>query len=77
VSNTSRHWGEFRFAVVGHLVFSGVKRGKLTPELRSLSAKEWKHPISGRWVTFGYSTIERWYYIALNNPKAPISALAS
>jgi transposase len=76
VSDTSRRWGEFRFAVVGHLVFSAVKRGKLGPELRSLSAKKWKHPISGRWVTFGYSTIERWHYIALKNPKAAICALA-
>lgn len=75
MSETSRRWAEFRFAVVGHLVFSGVERGKLITELRSLAAKKWKHPISGRCVSLGFSTIERWYYIALNNPKAPIYAL--
>jgi transposase len=77
VSDTSRRWGEFRFAVVGHLVFSGVERGKLAPELWSLSAKKWKHPISGRWVTLAFSTIQRWYYTALNNPEAPIYALTT
>ena len=76
MSETSQRWAEFRFAVVGHLVFSGIEKGKLAPQLKSLSAKKWKHPISGKWITLGFSTIERWYYIVLNNPTAPICALS-
>jgi hypothetical protein len=51
MSRTSRRWAEFRFAVVGHLVFSDIEKGKLAPELESLSTKKWKHPISGMWIT--------------------------
>ena len=76
VSETSRLWAEFRLSVVGHLVVGDVERGQLVAELKSLSAKKWKHPITGRRVTFGYSTIEHWYYIVLNNPKAPLRALS-
>jgi len=76
MSRTSRRWAEFRLAVVGHLVFSDIEKGKLAPELKSLSTKKWKHPISGMWITLGFSTIERWYYIVLKNPTAPICALS-
>ena len=55
-------WAEFRLAVVGHLVVGDLDRGQLGVELKSLSAKKWKHPITGTRVTFGYSTIERWYW---------------
>ena len=77
VAVASLRWAEFRFAVVGHLIFCDVERGKLRAELKLLSAKKWKHPISGRWVIFGHSTIERWYYIVLNNPEAPLRALST
>jgi hypothetical protein len=76
VAETSRLWAEFRLAVVGHLVVGDLDRGQLGVELKSLSAKKWKHPITGTRVTFGYSTIERWYYIVLNNPKARLRALS-
>src|SRR5262249_32058873 len=49
---------------------------KLAAELRSLSDRKWKHPITGRRVTFSYPTIERWYYITLNNQEAPLRALS-
>jgi hypothetical protein len=75
VAETSRLWAEFRLAVVGHLVVGDVERGQLGTELKSLSAKKWKHPITGARVTFGYSTIERWYYVVLNNPKARLRAM--
>lgn len=77
VATASRRWAEFRFAVVGHLLVCDVERGQLGAELKSLSAKNWKHPISGRRVIFGYSTIERWYYIVLKNPEAPLRALST
>ena len=76
MAETSRLWAEFRLAVVGHLVVGDLDRGQLGAELKSLSAKKWKHPITGTRVTFGYSTIERWYYIVLNNPEARLGALS-
>jgi putative transposase len=76
VAETSRFSAEFRLAVVGHLVVGDLDRGQLGAELKSLSAKKWKHPITGARVTFGYSTIERWYYIVLNNPNARLRALS-
>ena len=68
-------WAEFRLAVVGHLIFCDVERGKLRAELKSLSANKWKHPISGKRVIFSYPTIERWYYSLLKNPEARLRAL--
>jgi hypothetical protein len=76
VAETSRLWAEFRLAVVGHLVVGDLDRGQLGAELKSLSAKKWKHPITGKRVTFSYSTIQHWYYVALNNPKARLRALS-
>lgn len=67
-------WAEFRLAVVGHLIFCDVERGKLHAELKLLSEKKWKHPITGRPVIFGCSTIQRWYYTILNNPGARLRA---
>lgn len=75
-SETVRRWAEFRLAVVGQLIFSNVEYGQLKAELKSLSEKEWQHPISGKSVIFSYPTIERWYYIALSNPDAPLRARA-
>jgi len=76
VAEPSRLWAEFRLSVVEHLVVGDLDRGQLAAELKSLSAKKWNHPITGRRVTFGYSTIEHWYYIVLNNPKARLRALS-
>ena len=76
VSEASRRRAEFRLAVVGHLVACDVEKGKLAAKLRSLSERKWKHPITGRRVKFSYPTIERWYYITLNNREAPLHALS-
>jgi hypothetical protein len=76
VAETSRLWAEFRLAVVGHLVVGDLDRGQRGAELKSLSAKKWKHPITGKRVTFGYSTIECWYYKALNHPDALLATLS-
>ena len=72
----SSAWSEFRLAVVGHLVFCDVDRGQLSAELKSLSTRRWKHPISGRQVILSYSTVERWYYIVRKNPEARLRALS-
>ncbi len=76
-SDASSRWAEFRLAVVGHLIFMDVEGGQLSAKLKSLSETEWKHPITGKPVIFGYSTIEHWYYLALNNPGVRLDALAS
>lgn len=52
VSEASRRCAEFRLAVVGHLVVRDVERGQLRADLKSLSAKKWNHPISGRRVMY-------------------------
>lgn len=68
-------WARFRFSVVGPLLAAPPSRGELQEQLQSLAAKSWRHPISGDWVQFGLSTIERWFYTARNEKKDPVRAL--
>ena len=70
-------WAQFRFSVIGGLLAAPPQRGQLQPEIKALAAKKWRHPISGEWAVFGFSTIERWYYKALGcNPKeGPVDVL--
>lgn len=72
--DAAERWARVRFAVVGRLLVSPPKRGKLQQALTELSAQLWAHPQSGELTTFGVSTIERWYYIARGS-SAPIVAL--
>ena len=51
-------WAEFRLSVIGHLI-ACVDHGQIRTELNALSAKKWKHPITGEQVSFSFSTIER------------------
>ena len=71
--STADLWGRFRFSVVGSLMSSPPARGELKAAIRSLAAKTWTHPVSGRDVRFAVATIERWYYTARcqNTKKAP------
>jgi transposase InsO family protein len=46
----------------------------LEAELKRLSDKPWRHPISAEQVRFGFSTIERWFYLAQGQAD-PIVAL--
>ena len=68
-------WARFRFSVVGPLLAAPPARGELQSRLRELAAQRWRHPIHGEWVEFGASTIERWYYLALNEKQDPVAAL--
>jgi len=68
-------WARLRFSVIGGLLSSPPARGALGPELRRLSQKLWKHPVTGQWVVFGASTIERWYYQA-RDVVDPVGALS-
>jgi putative transposase len=63
-------WARFRFSVVGPLLSDPPEGGELRERLQELSQKQWKHPITGKRVSFAFSTIERWFYQACkeNNP---------
>lgn len=68
-------WGRFRFAVVGALLSAPPPRGELKAALRSLAAKTWTHPVTGRAVQFSAVTIERWYYTACREKDDPVGGL--
>lgn len=71
-----RIWGRFRFSVVADLLVRPPERGKLQARLEELAARSWKHPLrDDERVSFGKSTIERWYYRA-KNADDPVGALA-
>lgn len=68
-------WGHFRFSVIGPLLAAPAARGQLQDQLKELAAKEWRHPITGQGFLLGRSTIERWYYKALNSKDGPVEVL--
>jgi putative transposase len=43
--------------------------------LRALSVRTWQHPVSGRPIRFGVSTLERWYLTARRAKLDPVTAL--
>lgn len=74
-SGSTRAWAHFRFGVVGRLL-ALPPTGDLQDEIEQLAAKVWPHPTRpGEQRTFGYSTIERWYYEA-RTAADPIAALS-
>jgi transposase InsO family protein len=73
--NSPERWAHLRFSVVGPLLASPPTRGQLHGRLRSLADQSWRHPGSGEWVHFGVSTIERWYYRALQAKQDPVGVL--
>lgn len=70
-----QRWAHFRFSVIGPLLAAPPPRGALREELGRLAQKKWRHPISGEAVALGASTIERWYYKALKQPRDPVGVL--
>jgi putative transposase len=74
-SSTAALWARFRFSVVGSLLSSPPARGTLQTAIRSLAAKTWSHPVTGRDVRFAGVTIARWYYTARRQRDDPVSAL--
>ncbi len=75
VSRPPERWARFRFSIVGPLLAAPATRGELQAELKGLSEKLWRHPITGEPVRFGLSTIQRWYYTALAERTDPVGAL--
>jgi len=74
-SPSHEKWARFRFSVVGPLLAAPPPPGELQVRLQELSVQKWCHPLSGQWVQYGVSTIERWYYTALHEKQDPVAAL--
>jgi len=73
--STGALWARFRFSVVGALLSAPPPRGALKIAIRSLAAKTWTHPTTGRDVHFSAVTIERWYYAARRAHDDPVAVL--
>ncbi len=67
-------WAQLRFSIIGNLLSRPPSKGELQKELKTLASCHYRHPKEDRWVTFGESTLERWYYMALATDD-PIDAL--
>ena len=67
-------WAQLRFSIVGGLLARPPKTGELRKRLEILASRDYQHPTKDSLVTFGTSTIERWYYKALKSYD-PIEAL--
>jgi len=72
-SNHDAH-ARFRFSVIGPLLSSPPRQGELRVALGDLAARTWKHPITGEPTRYGFSTIQRWFYIA-RDAQNPVDAL--
>jgi len=67
-------WAQLRFSIIGKLLARPPCEGQLGKELQILAQQHYRHPSQDKWISFGVSTIERWYYKALN-AQDPIAAL--
>jgi putative transposase len=70
-----QRWAQLRFSVIGHILASPPAKGQLKAEIEALAARTWQHPITGQPVRFGFSTIERWLYIAIAERIDPVGSL--
>jgi putative transposase len=67
-------WAQLRFSIVGPLLAAPPEKGELRAAIEHLAAKQWRHPVTGRPVRFGFSTVERWYHQA-RQAKNPVGSL--
>lgn len=67
-------WARLRFCIIGPLLAAPAEPGELQTALALLAAKTWRHPTSNLDVSFGLSTLERWYYAA-RKADDPVAAL--
>ena len=67
-------WARLRFAIIGPLLAAPPAEGELQAALVALAAKSWRHPLTGKEIGFGVSTLERWYYAA-KSAADPVAAL--
>ena len=66
--NVSRlhSWAQLRFSIIGGLLASPPEPGELGRQFKILASRRYQHPYKDECITYGASTIERWYYKALN-----------
>jgi transposase InsO family protein len=57
-------WARFRFSVIAPLLAAPPGKGEVRAALRELVGKTYRHPVTGKPVRFGFSTLERWYHKA-------------
>jgi type II secretory pathway predicted ATPase ExeA/transposase InsO family protein len=50
-------------------------KGELRAQIEALAGRQWRHPITGEPVRFGFSTIEPWFYRALKERRDPVGVL--
>jgi len=50
-------------------------KGELRAQIEALAGRQWRHPVTGEPVRFGFSTIERWFYRALRERSDPVGVL--
>jgi len=67
-------WAQLRFSIIGGLLASPPAPGELGKQLKVLAGRSYQHPCKDVTITFGFSTIERWYYKALNG-RDPVEDL--
>ena len=75
VDRSADRKASFCLAVIGPLLADPPKDGQLQSRLDELAAKTYKHPITGQLVTFGVSTIERWFYKVRNKLEKAVEML--
>jgi putative transposase len=75
--NASVHerWAHMRYAVIGQLLAAPPEKGALRRALRELAQRTWRHPVTGKPVRFGLSTIERWWYLSRRERRDPVGVL--
>lgn len=67
-------WARLRFVAVGPLLAAPPPSGELHTAIAALAARSWRHPVTGEPVCFGFSTVERWYYLARRAGADPVRA---
>jgi transposase InsO family protein len=68
-------WARFRFGVIAPLLTAPPEPGELGASIAALAERSWPHPTTGEATRFSAKTIERWFYVAKDDPE-PIQALA-
>jgi hypothetical protein len=68
-------WARLRFAIIGPLLAAPPDAGALRATLTALASTTRQHPTTGLPVTFGISTLERWFYRARRARLDPVAAL--
>ena len=68
-------WAHLRCSVVGLLLAAPPKPSVLKQAVQDLTEHDWLHPATGQPARFGFSTIERWYYIARRERLDPVGVL--